>query len=298
MMYGSRERFAYFVCAECGCLQIADIPSDLGRHYPSQYYSLAPANGRRMSWRRRMAARWEAARQGGLIGRLCAALKPNEELRLLCDIGIGPDDAILDVGCGRGDRVKMLIEAGFRRAEGVDAFLAGDVTFEGRVVARPGRIEDVAGPYRLVMFHHSLEHMPDQQAALSRARDLVGAAGRVLVRVPTCSSVAWSDYRENWVQLDAPRHLYLHSRDSLRRLAEDCGFQVSRMIDDSGSFQFWGSEQYRRGIALNDPAGHGKANKLFTKAEMRGFAAQAQALNARGEGDQVAVILAPLRSSP
>lgn len=293
MMYGSGERFDYFTCADCGCLQIAEIPSDLGRHYPAQYYSLAPAGGHRMSWRRRLAARWEAMRQGGPLGWLCAALKPNLELRLLREIGIGPDDAILDVGCGRGDRVKMLAEAGFRHAEGIDAFLAGEVMFAGRVIARPGRIEDVAGPYRLVMFHHSLEHMPDQQAVLARARQLIGDNGRIMIRVPTCSSAAWREYRENWVQLDAPRHLYLHSRESLRRLAAQHGLRVERMDDDSGSFQFWGSEQYRRGIALTDPRGHGKAHHLFDKADMKAFTRRAEALNRTGEGDQVSLVLAP-----
>lgn len=293
MIYGSGERFDYFTCADCGCLQIAEIPSDLGRHYPAQYYSLAPIGDRPMSWRRRYAARWEAARQGGLLGRLCAALKPNLELRLLREIGIGPDDRILDVGCGRGDRVKMLVESGFHRAEGIDAFLAGEVSFAGRIIARPGRIEDAAGSYRLIMFHHSLEHMPDQQAALAEAKRLIGNDGRILIRVPTCSSAAWREYRENWVQLDAPRHLYLHSRESLRRLAAQQDLRVERMTDDSGSFQFWGSEQYRRGIALIDPRGHGKNHRLFNQTDMKAFARRAEALNRKGEGDQVSLVLAP-----
>lgn len=293
MMYGSGERFDYFTCADCGCLQIADIPSDLARHYPAQYYSLAPEGGRRLSWRRRLAARWEAARQGGPLAWLCAKLRPNAELRLLRDIGVTIDDAVLDVGCGRGDRVKMLAEAGFHRAEGIDAFLAGDVTYGGRVIARPGRIEDARGLYRLVMFHHSLEHMPDQTAVLARARELIGDNGRILVRVPTSSSFAWREYRENWVQLDSPRHLYLHSRESLRLMAEQLGLRVLRMDDDSSSFQFWGSEQYRRGIALTDPRGHGKAHRLFDKAEMKAFARRAEELNRKGEGDQVSLVLAP-----
>src|SRR4051812_28988462 len=42
MMFGSKERFDYFECAACGCLQIATIPDDLARHYGSGYYSFAP----------------------------------------------------------------------------------------------------------------------------------------------------------------------------------------------------------------------------------------------------------------
>jgi hypothetical protein len=38
-MYGTRETFSYLACADCGCLQISNIPADLARYYPSDYYS-------------------------------------------------------------------------------------------------------------------------------------------------------------------------------------------------------------------------------------------------------------------
>jgi hypothetical protein len=41
MMYGAREKFDYFQCSHCGCLQIKGIPSDMGKYYPSGYYSFA-----------------------------------------------------------------------------------------------------------------------------------------------------------------------------------------------------------------------------------------------------------------
>src|ERR1035437_10617754 len=39
MMFGLRDEFTYFECAVCGCVQIQDIPADLGRYYPQNYYS-------------------------------------------------------------------------------------------------------------------------------------------------------------------------------------------------------------------------------------------------------------------
>src|SRR4051812_17298066 len=39
-MFSIGERFQYFKCEECGSLQIIDVPADLGRHYPSDYYSM------------------------------------------------------------------------------------------------------------------------------------------------------------------------------------------------------------------------------------------------------------------
>ena len=39
MMFGTRETFTYFQCAKCGCLQMVEIPSDMSRYYPPEYYS-------------------------------------------------------------------------------------------------------------------------------------------------------------------------------------------------------------------------------------------------------------------
>ena len=41
MMQNTREEFEYFVCGECGCFQIAEIPSDLRKYYGKDYYSFA-----------------------------------------------------------------------------------------------------------------------------------------------------------------------------------------------------------------------------------------------------------------
>ncbi len=293
MMYGSRETFAYFECAACGTLQIETVPGDLARHYPAGYYSLDGGLPKRPSLKRRLAAAWAYSRDGGLFGWAAHALKPNPEMRLLGELGIAKDDAILDVGCGKGARVARLRQFGFSRAEGIDPHLDADVAMDGRKIARRARLDDVRGLYRLVMFHHSFEHLPDPHAAIAAARGLLAADGRILIRVPTCSSHAWATYGTDWVQLDAPRHLFLFSRDGFRQLAAAHDLKIVRIEDDSDAFQFWGSEQYRRGIPMNDPRAHSKKAPLFDAARIAAWDAEAKALNAAGRGDQFAAVLAP-----
>jgi hypothetical protein len=50
MMIGLGEAFDYLECPVCGSLQIAEIPADLSRYYPADYYSYgrspAPRAGR------------------------------------------------------------------------------------------------------------------------------------------------------------------------------------------------------------------------------------------------------------
>jgi hypothetical protein len=118
----------------------------------------------------------------------------------------------------------------------------------------------------------------------------------VRLRVPTVSAEAWTRYGADWVQFDAPRHLYLHSHASLAAVAAQAGLAVVSQVCDSTGFQFWGSEQYRRGIALDAPTSYAvdPAASGFSPAEIAGFEAAARALNAAGRGDQIDVVLRPL----
>jgi hypothetical protein len=139
------------------------------------------------------------------------------------------------------------------------------------------------------MFHHSLEHMPGHQAVLQAARDRLAGGGVVLVRMPLVSSDAFERYREHWVQIDAPRHLLLHTERGFRDLARSAGLDVADIVYDSEAFQFWGSELYRRGLALD--AWRERPGELFGDAELAAFQAEAEAVNARGRGDQAAFFL-------
>jgi len=38
-LMGFGDEFRYFECSRCRCLQIKDIPEDLARYYPHEYYS-------------------------------------------------------------------------------------------------------------------------------------------------------------------------------------------------------------------------------------------------------------------
>ena len=44
MMYGYRDEFKYYHCSKCGCLQINNIPKDLEKYYPKDYYSYSKPN--------------------------------------------------------------------------------------------------------------------------------------------------------------------------------------------------------------------------------------------------------------
>lgn len=295
MMNGTREPFAYFQCADCACLQIEDIPVDLARHYAGGYYSYTPPQrptNPLKRWAVQARNRWALHGRdplGWLMYRRAAACA----VRSLRPLQLRRDTRVLDVGCGAGGLIFELAELGYRGVLGIDPFIDGDRRYDNGARVLELGLDEAPGRWDVVMFHHAFEHVPDPAATLHRTHALLDAGGHCLLRVPTVSSLAWQHYGVDWVQLDAPRHLYLFARESIARLAAATGFDVVDVAFDSDAFQFWGSEQYRLGIPLRDARSHAvnPAGGLFSPAALAGWARRAAELNRQGQGDQAAFLL-------
>jgi SAM-dependent methyltransferase len=303
-MFGTREEFTYSECGECGCVQISKYPDGIDRHYPPGYYAFnsSDENQERLSGtfarsKRRVkyaVLAWlPSARRCYLSSastRRWLESYPSVSVyveRIKC-----PTARILDVGCGSGDLLRKLSDFYYRNVSGVDPFIAADLYYQGRLLVRRGSLRDLSGRFDCISFHHSLEHMPQQLQVLTDARQLLSVDGFLLIRVPVVGGEAWRKYRENWVQLDAPRHLYLHSKKSIELLASQAGLEVESLSCDSTGFQFWGSELYCRGIPLMDPRSpFTPGGSIFSAQHFAGYNSDAVDLNEVGDGDQVLAIL-------
>ena len=137
------------------------------------------------------------------------------------------------------------------------------------------------GRFELVTFHHSLEHIPDQFGALQAAANLLTRNGACIVRIPALPCRAWDVYGTDWVELDAPRHLYIHSRSSITTLAERAGLRLEQLGFDTTAFEFFGSEQYKQDVPLSDPSSLwiNPESPLFTEEEKRRFEDLARTAN-------------------
>jgi SAM-dependent methyltransferase len=311
MMFGFRDEFTYFQCSRCGCLQIAAVPSSMSKYYPDTYYAYTgdppglPKGVRGVWTPRRLASRlrnrYEVLRRG-YIGRLLHELRPDEGVTAcmakhfpgngVSHAGLTARSRVLDVGCGAGELLRVLQSAGIRHLLGIDLYPPGQSTLREPLIQNR-TIHEVSGQWDLVMFHHSFEHMADQRGTLEAVVRLLAPGGVCLIRVPVASSHAWEHYGVDWVQLDAPRHFFLHTEESLRLLAGDVGLAIAKVVHDSSAFQFIGSELYRRGMPLSStaPADVQARAAAFTRDELAEFGRRARDLNVEGRGDQAAFYL-------
>lgn len=295
------DRFAYFECAGCGCVQIERVPEDLARYYPSDYYSFERPRLKRYpelvralrAWRTR-ALLGRHGRIGATIARALGLGRVNEHFTWLAPAGVDLDSRILDVGCGNGRLLAKLAREGFTSLAGADPFLAPDAAYPGVTLQR-ATIDAIAGEYDLVMLHHSLEHMPDPLGALGHAKRLMAPGGRLLVRIPLADSHAFRKYGPYWTGFDAPRHLCLFTVVAFTRLAERAGLALVASGYDSTAKQFH-SELAIRGIPMRDLDRHraGAPAALWTSGEWRALEREARRLNRLRDGDTGWFMLGPV----
>jgi SAM-dependent methyltransferase len=304
MQMGLREEFPYFECGQCECLQIERIPENLSKYYPDNYVphrvasdnaDAGSAKNTLKQWKaqsirrllthhfyfqRSLATSWIARRS-------CIAEEyPTWVRRQKLDLKLRPTAKILDVGAGGGRLLLELRQNGFTHLTGIDPFIKHDIEFDGVRILRRS-LAQMNGEFDLVMLHHSFEHMPEPLTVLRQIHDLLAPERHALVRIPIAGSFAWHKYGVNWAHLDAPRHLFLHTRKSIEFLASRAGFEIVDQFFDSDGFGHWASELYVRDLPLldGDLPFFSQAEKIFTPADMAHFGELDEKLNSSGEAD-------------
>lgn len=290
MMFGFLDEFVYFQCHNCRCLQINEIPINMEMFYPSNFYSFNNCvhNFTNTIKQRAIKLRnYYAVFNKGILGMLLYSRIPCEALRGLSGVSLSKESRILDVGCGSGLLLNQLKELGFCNLIGIDPYIEREINEENRVRVMKKTIHDITGKWDLIMLHHSFEHLADPLESLFSIKKLLSPGGTCLIRIPVVDSWAWENYKENWVQVDAPRHFFLHSRDSIKILAEKTGLMVEKIIYESTTFQFIGSEQYKRNIYLKSEDSYfvNPSHSIFSKKEIKNFKKKANELNLTNTGD-------------
>lgn len=299
MLFGTNKEFPYFKCANCGCLQIENMAVDMSHYYPAGYYSFKPktVSPRRpiLNFLKTQRLRYWLSHEGRL-GKVLATISNKPEfLSCIKNARISPMSKILDIGSGSGELLSTLYQYGFKNLTGIDKYISEEInTPKGFKILKKDLSQMPSDShFDFIMLNHSLEHMPDQFETLRKVRALLQTDRNLLVRIPIVDTYAWNTYGVHWVQLDAPRHLYLHSLKSLSILAQSTGFEITDTVFDSTEFQFWGSLQYMAGVPLSDNNSYSvnPSKSMFSKEQIANFADKAHDLNLQKQGDMACFLL-------
>lgn len=254
MFFGTGEEFTYFECDKCQCIQIWEIPENIGKFYGEGYYSFEKPD----------------------IG------KPASEDRI--------ETRILDVGCGSGKWLAEKYEQGHVHLLGCDPFVKEDIFYEPCISIKKCTIHEIDGTFDLIRLSDSFEHMSDPLEVLQSVNRLLDVNGMCLLSIPVIPNAAYDIFREYWYEWDAPRHLFLHSVKSMEYLCGKAGLKIEGINYNSPIFQFTSSLLYQRGIPYlrqDDEA----MKREFTQKEIDGFVSLTAELNQKGYGDHAVFVI-------
>jgi len=284
MMFGTRHLFDYLECSRCGTIQLLNPPDDLNAYYPDDYYAYTTLNrsGKLRNILKRI--RWK------LYGYF--DIKPFRPLYgdWLKRANVKLEDKIADIGCGNGQILYEMCASGFKNLVGIDPLIEESEYINPSLALLKKNIYEIEDTFDFIMMHHSFEHMDKPQKVLQKINELLKPGKQLLIRIPISDGEAWETYGVNWVQLDPPRHIFVHSIKSIQLLAAQTGFEITQIIHDSTAFQFWASEAIRNDIPTT------KAQATLTKNELNQYNKQAQQLNREGKGDQACFYLRKIKN--
>ncbi len=293
MMFGFRDEFQYIECGTCGCLQLVEIPENIQKYYPNNYYSFEIKgedhyiqNTLIKSVKRALKRKvlGDFLQGNGFVSKLVTPKYTSYYPWIKKGI-LKPHSAILDVGCGNGELLLRMYNDGFRNLKGADPFIKEDIYYKCGIVIHRKDIRSLTGEFDFIMLHHAFEHLNDPLQELKNICNLLSRKGIILIRIPVANSFAWRKYGVNWVQLDAPRHFFLHTPKSMDVLSEKAGLTITDIMYDSYAFQFIGSEKYIRDISLHQDA------DFLSQEQLRKFELESKRLNDISQGDQACFYL-------
>jgi SAM-dependent methyltransferase len=156
--------------------------------------------------------------------------------RLILDAlpGVGPEDRLLDVGCGPGTTTTFFNKEG-RTVDYADVHpealtlakalateeLGADAASGLRFLQVDICRDPLPGGYAGVLLLDVIEHLPDDVGALRNVRSGLAAGGRLVVTVPAFPSL-WSRFDE------IAKHKRRYTLATARAAIENAGFEVER----------------------------------------------------------------------
>lgn len=167
---------------------------------------------------------------------------------------------ILDLGCGTGDTLVLLKKLGW------DVY-GMDIDKNAISTGRKRRLNNLKlGAYRdldkypdnyfdAIRLYHVIEHLDDPSLCLSLIRKKLKKGGELIMGTPNMESLVSKIFKTYWYNLDSPRHLFIFSPITLRKLTEKNGFLVKKTEFCSaggiiGSIQYFLNDLFNKRIDL------------------------------------------------
>lgn len=190
------RQFDVLKCDACGVGITFPFPEKLEAHYAGYYGS-----------------------RHSITAKLCAKRRIDLVTKMA---GEGRGRTLLDIGCGDGMFLQAARKRGWKAiGTELNAEPAKQLGFD---IFQNLKECAAQAPFSCVTLWHSLEHMPDPRSIIATIRELIVEDGVVIIAVPDFEGFQSKTFRESWLHLDVPRHLYHFTATSLDRMLNEAEF--------------------------------------------------------------------------
>lgn len=220
-----QKQFTYVKCVECGLVFLNPQPEieELKNYYPEEYGPYQDSN---------------TVFKYGLFSNLFKKIKDYKNTSNKIS---GNDSSLnyLDFGCGGGESLMSVKENHPKwKLYGMDnnEYACKKIEEKG-FNAFCGDILEMDIPinfFDIVNMSHVIEHLSEPKATLLKINTTMKKGSKIIISTPNFDSLASKFFRTYWYALEAPRHLFLFTPTTLKRLLEDTGFVVESVEFDMG----------------------------------------------------------------
>jgi 2-polyprenyl-3-methyl-5-hydroxy-6-metoxy-1,4-benzoquinol methylase len=240
--------FRYGRCTVCATLFLDNVPDDLGRYYPSEYYVLPSEE---------QLERLRAAERHKL-----ALVDAGDRGRL---VEIGPGAGGFSYAARRAGYEVTAVEMDERAAEHVRTVAGVDVVRSDV----PHTALDSLPPSRAIVLWHVMEHLPDPWACLEAAGRNLEPGGTLVIAMPNPDSFQLRVLGSRWAHIDAPRHLFLIPASTLVERASSLGLTCAKLTTRDRGGLNWNRFGWQ--YALMRPDGSKARTNLARAFGLAGF---------------------------
>ena len=138
-------------------------------------------------------------------------------LKRLQEHGFDTQQELLDYGCGAGELLSFLREAGYPHVSGFDEY--SEAYSDTSVLSKR---------YDVVISQDVIEHVPEPLELVKTLDGLCKPGGLVLIGTPNAEAIALSNAQYRIQTLHQPYHRHILSKRMLKTLGQDLGWELLR----------------------------------------------------------------------